>query len=67
MLISTQDYLQRRSGGVRTVPQLYVNGRFIGDYDTTERKEQSGELARVFSQAGITPKKFRPAFRKREC
>uniref|UniRef100_A0A0R3S753 Glutaredoxin domain-containing protein n=1 Tax=Elaeophora elaphi TaxID=1147741 RepID=A0A0R3S753_9BILA len=49
-----QDYLKRRNGGIRTVPQLYLNGKFIGDFDTVEGKERNGELARVFSRAGIT-------------
>uniref|UniRef100_A0A8R1TU12 Glutaredoxin domain-containing protein n=1 Tax=Onchocerca volvulus TaxID=6282 RepID=A0A8R1TU12_ONCVO len=52
-----QDYLKRRSGGIRTVPQLYVNGKFIGGFDTVKRKEMSGELAKIFTGAGITPKK----------
>ncbi|EFO21157.1 hypothetical protein LOAG_07331 [Loa loa] len=41
-----QEYLKRRTGGIRTVPQLYVNGMFIGGFDTTEQKERNGELAR---------------------
>jgi len=28
-----QDMLKTASGGVRTVPQLYVNGKFIGGSD----------------------------------
>lgn len=62
-----QDYLKRRTGGVRTVPQLYVNGKFIGDFDTIERKERNGELARIFSRAGITPSKSSLASHKGKC
>ncbi|KAM3725802.1 putative monothiol glutaredoxin F10D7.3 [Dirofilaria immitis] len=41
-----QDYLKRRTGGIRTVPQLYVNGQFIGGFDTVERKERNGSQSR---------------------
>ncbi|MCP9265785.1 hypothetical protein DINM_021172 [Dirofilaria immitis] len=59
-----QDYLKRRTGGIRTVPQLYVNGQFIGGFDTVERKERNGELAKVFSRAGITLRKSEPLSRE---
>ncbi|KAK6111034.1 Glutaredoxin family protein [Brugia pahangi] len=62
-----QDYLKRRTGGIRTVPQLYVNGKFIGDYNTIEQKERNGELARVFFRAGITPRRSHLVPRKRKC
>ncbi|VDK85693.1 unnamed protein product [Litomosoides sigmodontis] len=62
-----QDYLKRRNGGIRTVPQLYLNGKFIGNFDIIQRKERSGELARIFAQAGITPRKSLLALRKRKC
>ncbi|OZC07322.1 hypothetical protein X798_05688 [Onchocerca flexuosa] len=57
IIILTYDYLKRKSGGIRTVPQLYVDGKFIGGFDTVKRKEMSGELAKIFTGAGITPKK----------
>ncbi|VIO87320.1 Uncharacterized protein BM_BM327 [Brugia malayi] len=61
-----QDYLKHRTGGIRTVPQLYVNGKFIGDYNTIEQKERNGELARVFFRAGITPRRSHLVPRKRK-
>ncbi|VDN07689.1 unnamed protein product [Thelazia callipaeda] len=51
-----QDYLMYRTGGIRTVPQLYIKGRFIGGFDSTHAKERNGELATIFARAGITHK-----------
>jgi monothiol glutaredoxin len=36
-----------------TVPQLYVNGEFVGGCDIVMGMHQSGELERVLEQAGV--------------
>jgi glutaredoxin 3 len=37
----------RLSGGRRTVPQIFIDGRSIGGYDELYEMEQSGELDRL--------------------
>ncbi len=44
----------RLSGGRRTVPQIFIDGRSIGGYDELYEMEQSGELDRLVSGAGET-------------
>eukprot|EP00941_MAST-03F_sp_MAST-3F-sp1_P004760 g4760.t1 len=39
--------------GVRTVPQVFVSGKFIGGGDDMQRKNNSGELKRILQQAAI--------------
>ncbi|MBB63634.1 MAG: monothiol glutaredoxin, Grx4 family [Waddliaceae bacterium] len=36
-----------------TIPQLYVNGEFIGGCDIVTEMAQSGELKQLFQQEGI--------------
>jgi glutaredoxin 3 len=36
-----------RSGGRRTVPQIFVDGRAIGGYEELAELDASGELARL--------------------
>jgi monothiol glutaredoxin len=36
-----------------TIPQLYVNGEFIGGCDITREMFQSGELASMLTEAGV--------------
>jgi monothiol glutaredoxin len=36
-----------------TIPQLYVNGEFVGGCDITREMFQSGELAAILSEAGV--------------
>ncbi|OJT03334.1 Monothiol glutaredoxin-5, mitochondrial [Trametes pubescens] len=38
-----------------TIPQLYVNGEFVGGCDILLNMHQSGELADLFVKAGIVP------------
>ena len=33
-----------RSGGKRTVPQIFINGRHIGGFDELKAVDQAGEL-----------------------
>eukprot|EP00968_Pinguiococcus_pyrenoidosus_P009777 scaffold757_cov246-Pinguiococcus_pyrenoidosus.AAC.23 len=37
-----------------TIPQLYVNGEFIGGCDIVTQMHQSGELEELFKEAGAT-------------
>jgi monothiol glutaredoxin len=39
-----------------TVPQLYVKGEFIGGSDIMMEMAQSGELADLFAEKGVTMK-----------
>ena len=36
-----------------TIPQLYVNGEFVGGCDITREMFQSGELAAILTEAGV--------------
>jgi glutaredoxin 3 len=36
--------METRSGGARTVPQIFINGRHIGGCDDLYALEQSGQL-----------------------
>jgi monothiol glutaredoxin len=36
-----------------TIPQLYVNGEFVGGCDIVREMFQSGELATILSEAGV--------------
>lgn len=40
------------SGGRRTVPEVFVNGRIVGGYDELRALEGSGELDRILSEPG---------------
>lgn len=46
-----QDYLNQLTGG-RSVPRVFVAGKFIGGGDDTVAKQQSGELKKILQQAG---------------
>ena len=37
-----------------TVPQLYVNGEFVGGCDIMREMYQSGELQKLLADAGVT-------------
>ena len=39
-----------------TIPQLYINGEFVGGCDITREMFQSGELAALFDKEGIPHK-----------
>ena len=36
--------MERRSGGGRTVPQIFINGELIGGFDELYSLDQSGQL-----------------------
>ncbi len=39
--------MAERSGGRRTVPQIFIDGRHIGGYDDLHALDESGELDRL--------------------
>ncbi len=44
--------MQERAGGRKTVPQVFVDGRHIGDSDQLARLERAGELDAVLRGGG---------------
>jgi glutaredoxin 3 len=38
-----------RSGGRRTVPQIFINGRHVGGYDDLSALDKAGELDRLLA------------------
>ena len=40
-----------RSGGRRTVPQIFIDGRHVGGYDVLSALDRSGELDRLLASA----------------
>lgn len=50
-----QDALLDVTGG-RSVPRVFVGGRFIGGGDDTAAKASSGELLRLLKAAGVATK-----------
>jgi glutaredoxin 3 len=42
-----RDEMIERSGGRRTVPQIFIDGRHIGGYDDLSALDQAGELDRL--------------------
>jgi len=38
-----------------TIPQLYVKGEFVGGSDIMMEMYESGELAQLFADQGVTP------------
>ena len=39
-----------RSGGVSTVPQIFINGRHVGDVRALRELDRTGELDRLLAQ-----------------
>jgi glutaredoxin 3 len=44
-----RDEMMQRSGGRRTVPQIFIDGRHIGGYDDLSALDQAGELDRLLA------------------
>ena len=40
-----------RSGGHRTVPQIFINDQFVGGYDELVAADRSGKLAELLGSA----------------
>jgi glutaredoxin 3 len=45
-----------KSGGRRTVPQIFIGERHIGGYDELAALERSGELDQLLGSSGPTPR-----------
>jgi glutaredoxin 3 len=41
--------MKKRSGGMKTVPQIYVDGKLVGGFTELAALDQSGELAKLLS------------------
>jgi glutaredoxin 3 len=46
--------MMEKSGGRRTVPQIFIDGRHIGGFDDLSALEQSGELDRLLAAKPVT-------------
>ena len=46
-----RDEMIERSGGRRTVPQIFIDGRHIGGYDDLSALDKAGELDRLLASA----------------
>jgi glutaredoxin 3 len=46
-----RDEMVERSGGRRTVPQIFIDGRHIGGYDDLSALDKDGELDRLLASA----------------
>lgn len=44
-----REELVKKSGGMRTVPQIFINGRHIGGCDNLYELEEKGELDKLLS------------------
>ncbi|HZY33705.1 MAG TPA: glutaredoxin 3 [Rhodanobacter sp.] len=45
-----RDAMLARSGGRRTVPQIFINDRHVGGYDDLVAADRSGKLAALLEQ-----------------
>lgn len=45
-----REAMLERSGGKRTVPQIFINGTHVGGFDELARAERDGSLARLLEQ-----------------
>jgi glutaredoxin 3 len=41
--------MEKRSGGMKTVPQIYVDEKLVGGFTELSALDQSGELAKLLS------------------
>ncbi len=44
-----RDKLIQMTGGRRTVPEIFINGRLVGGYDELAAMERTGELDRLLA------------------
>jgi len=45
-----RDLMLQRSGGRRTVPQIFVNDQYVGGYDDLVAADRSGKLAALLGE-----------------
>lgn len=46
-----RELMLQRSGGRRTVPQIFINDRHVGGYDDLVAAERSGRLGQLLGEA----------------
>lgn len=46
-----REVMLKRSGGARTVPQIFINGQHVGGYDELVAAERSGKLSTLLESA----------------
>jgi glutaredoxin 3 len=46
-----RDLMLQRSGGRRTVPQIFINNQHVGGYDDLVAADRSGKLAQLLGAA----------------
>jgi glutaredoxin 3 len=46
-----RDLMLQRSGGRRTVPQIFINDQHVGGYDDLVAADRSGKLAKLLDEA----------------
>lgn len=46
-----RDEMLERSGGRRTVPQIFINGELVGGHDDLVAADRSGRLAQLLGDA----------------
>jgi glutaredoxin 3 len=49
---SQREVMVQKSGGRRTVPQIFIGERHVGGYDDLAALERAGELDKLLSVAG---------------
>jgi glutaredoxin 3 len=49
--MAQREAMLARSGGHRTVPQIFINDQFVGGYDELVAADRSGKLAELLEQA----------------
>lgn len=46
---AAREALLQKSNGMRTVPQIFINGQHVGGYDNLYELEQKGELDKLLA------------------
>lgn len=46
---AARDALVKKSNGMRTVPQIFINGQHVGGYDNLAALEEKGELDKLLA------------------
>ncbi|CAD5220487.1 unnamed protein product [Bursaphelenchus xylophilus] len=54
--LKVQDELEKYSH-IHTVPQFFLNGKFVGNFDRINKLESDGKLRQILEDAGAIPKK----------
>lgn len=49
--LAQREAMLARSGGHRTVPQIFINDQFVGGYDELVAADRSGKLAELLGPA----------------